>query len=61
MLERDLDRPVVDETDPRGLYSFALTRGMKTKDQFFEEMYKEVGLLVSSGKRDVGMLIVRPR
>jgi uncharacterized protein (TIGR03435 family) len=60
-LERELDRPVIDESRLQGHYSIEVNRGMKTKGQFFEQLQNELGLLVSSGERDVTMLVVRRR
>jgi uncharacterized protein (TIGR03435 family) len=60
-LERELDRPVMDESQLQGRYSIEVQRGLKTKDQFIEQMRNELGLLVSSGERDVEMLVVRRR
>jgi uncharacterized protein (TIGR03435 family) len=60
-LEESLDRFVVDESQLQGNYDIELKREMMTRDQFFERMRKELGLLVSPGEREVTMLIVRPK
>ena len=60
-LERELDCPVIDESQLQGRYSIEVQRGLKTKDQYFEQLRNELGLLVSSGERDVEMLVVRRR
>ncbi|MGI4757392.1 MAG: TIGR03435 family protein [Janthinobacterium lividum] len=61
MLEGDLDRPVIDETQLQGCYSVEVRREDKTRDQFFEQLRNELGLLVSSAERDVSLLVVRRR
>ncbi|WP_158821069.1 TIGR03435 family protein [Granulicella sp. S156] len=58
-LEQSLDRPVVDESQLQGRYSFELRREKLSRDQFFERIQKELGLLVSPGEREVAMLIVQ--
>lgn len=59
-LEDGLDRPIVDETHLTGRYDFEVNRGDHTKDEFFEMLADQLGLLVTPGVRNVRVVVVQP-
>ncbi len=59
VLEKGLDRKVVDETHLTGHYDFNVVRGDRTRDGFFDMLREQLGLAFTSEKRDVPMLVVR--
>lgn len=61
LLERGLDRPVIDETQLPGRYAIRMhTEAVDTRD-FARALCDKLGLTMTSDQRDVPMLIVRPR
>jgi uncharacterized protein (TIGR03435 family) len=60
-LEADLDRKMIDETHLTGYDNFELKRGNRTRDEFFELMREQLGLVVTPAQRDVPMLVVRSK
>ena len=59
VLEKGLDRKVVDETHLTGLYDFNVVRGDRTRDEFFDLLREQFGLSLTAEHRDVPMLVVR--
>jgi uncharacterized protein (TIGR03435 family) len=60
-LEQPLDRLVIDETQLRGRYSFAVRdEGIHTTDEFLRRLHDQLGLVLAPGRRNVVMLVVRP-
>ena len=59
VLEKGLDRKVVDETHLTGHYDFNVVRGDRTRDGFFDMLREQLGLALTPEKRDVPMLVVR--
>jgi uncharacterized protein (TIGR03435 family) len=58
-LEQGLDRPVVDETHLAGAYDFEVNRGDRTKEEFFQVLADQLGLVVTPGVRNVSVVVVR--
>jgi uncharacterized protein (TIGR03435 family) len=59
VLEKGLDRKVVDETHLTGHYDFNVVRGDRTRDEFFDMLREQLGLALTPEQRDVPMLVVR--
>ena len=59
VLEKGLDRKVVDETHLTGHYDFNVVRGDRTRDGFFDMLREQLGLAFAAEKRNVPMLVVR--
>lgn len=59
VLEKGLDRKVVDETHLTGHYDFNVVRGDRTRDGFFDMLREQLGLAFTAEKRNVPMLVVR--
>jgi uncharacterized protein (TIGR03435 family) len=59
VLEKGLDRKVVDETHLTGHYDFNVVRGDRTRDGFFDMLREQLGLAFTPEQRDVPMLVVR--
>jgi uncharacterized protein (TIGR03435 family) len=59
VLEKGLDRKVVDETQLTGHYDFNVVRGDRTRDEFFDMLREQLGLALTPEQRDVPMLVVR--
>jgi uncharacterized protein (TIGR03435 family) len=59
VLEKGLDRKVVDETHLTGHYDFNVVRGDRTRDEFFDVLREQLGLAFTPEQRDVSMLVVR--
>jgi uncharacterized protein (TIGR03435 family) len=61
VLEKGLDRKVVDETHLTGHYDFNVVRGDRTRDGFFDMLREQLGLAFTAEKRNVPMLVVRSK
>jgi uncharacterized protein (TIGR03435 family) len=61
MLEKGLDRKVVDETHLTGHYDFNVVRGDRTRDGFFDMLREQLGLAFTPERRDLPMLVVRSK
>ena len=59
-LEDGLDRPVIDETNLTGRYDFQVARADSTREQFFQQLHDQFGLIVTPSQRNVTLLAVRP-
>jgi uncharacterized protein (TIGR03435 family) len=59
-LEMGLDRLVVDETNLKGRYDVEV-QGAGSTQQFISLLRDQLGLMMAPGRRDVRMLIVRPK
>jgi uncharacterized protein (TIGR03435 family) len=61
MLEKGLDRKVVDETHLTGHYDFNVVKGDRTRDGFFDMLREQLGLAFTPERRDLPMLVVRSK
>ena len=59
-LEGGLDRPVIDETNLTGRYDFQVARADSTREQFFQQLHDQLGLIITPSQRNVTLLAVRP-
>jgi uncharacterized protein (TIGR03435 family) len=59
MLERTLDRLVVDETGLEGGYDFQVVNTGNSNEAFFQALRGGLGLVAKPDQREVAMLIVR--
>jgi uncharacterized protein (TIGR03435 family) len=59
-LETGLDRPVIDETDLKGVYDLKVSSASSTED-FFAKLRDQLGLVLTPARRDVRMFAVRPK
>jgi uncharacterized protein (TIGR03435 family) len=59
MLERGLDRLVVDEAGLAGIYEFHAVNKGNNNEAFFQALRDGLGLVATPDKREVAMLIVR--
>jgi uncharacterized protein (TIGR03435 family) len=65
-LEMNLDRPVVDETELKGRFDFAMKenpdpRAMNNKNDFLERLREQLHLAIASAQRQVEVLAFYPR
>jgi uncharacterized protein (TIGR03435 family) len=60
LLEQGLDRLVVDETGLGGRYDIRLEEGSTSTAELLERLRSDLGLVLTPGRRDVTMLVVRP-
>jgi uncharacterized protein (TIGR03435 family) len=61
VLEEALDRLFVDETHLEGRYDFEVRSDGQTTEDFLQALRDQLGLVVTPGRRDVSMLVVRRR
>ena len=60
-LERQLDRPVVDETRLPGEFSFQLDAGHDPQNDFLKRLHDQLHLDVAAAERRVTVIAVKPR
>ena len=60
LLEQGLDRVVVNETALTGRYDIQLNETQTSTSEFLERLRTELGFVLTPGRRDVTMLVVRP-
>ena len=58
-MEEGLSRPVVDETHLPGRYDFEVDQGDHTQDEFFAMLAAQLGLVVTTGVRNLSVVVVR--
>jgi uncharacterized protein (TIGR03435 family) len=58
-LEQGLDRPVVDETGLGGRYDIEVLGGHTSTSEFLQRLRTQLGLHLTSARRDVTMLVLR--
>lgn len=58
-LEDGLHRPVVDETGLTGIYDFKVKGEARTTEEFLGMLRDQLGLVVTPGRRSIGVLAVR--
>jgi uncharacterized protein (TIGR03435 family) len=61
VLEEKLDRPVMNETNLEGEFSFRVEAGRSAKNDFLDRLRDESGLVITPAKRTVEMLVFTPR
>jgi len=59
-LDRFLDRPVVNETNLQGEFTFRLDEGTAGKNDFLARLRDELGLAVEPERRNVDVLVFNP-
>ena len=59
VLEKGLDRPVIDETNLTGRYDLEIPAGDRTREQFFQLLRDRFGLVVTPSQRNITMIAVR--
>jgi uncharacterized protein (TIGR03435 family) len=59
LLEKPLDRLVIDETQLKGRYGFEV-HDAHTTDEFLQKLREQIGLVLTPDRRNVTMLVVRP-
>jgi uncharacterized protein (TIGR03435 family) len=59
--ERQLDRPVVNETNLQGEFQFEAKSSDGDKNDFLQHLHDQLGLTITPGQRNVEMLIFSPR
>ncbi len=59
-LEDGLHRPVIDETGLDGYYDFKLAGETHSTDEFLSMLHEQLGLVVTSARRSIAMIDVRP-
>ena len=60
-LERQLDRPVVNETNLEGEFEFHVEASRNAKNDFLDRLRQELGLAITPAKRPVETLVFTPR
>jgi uncharacterized protein (TIGR03435 family) len=60
-LERDLDRPVVNETNLKGRFAFRVKVPDDGKTNFLDALRDQLGLTVTTEQRNVDILVFNPR
>jgi uncharacterized protein (TIGR03435 family) len=61
MLERALDRPVVNETSLEGEFKFRVENSDGAENDFLERLRDQLGLVITPSQRNVEMLLFEPR
>jgi uncharacterized protein (TIGR03435 family) len=61
MLERFLDRPVVNETNLQGQFEFRVAANPTENGDFLSRLRNELGLAIEPAKRNVELLVFSPR
>jgi len=59
-LEDGLHRPVIDETGLDGYYDFKLAGEAHSTDEFLRMLREQLGLVVTSARRSIAMIVARP-
>jgi uncharacterized protein (TIGR03435 family) len=60
-LERDLDRPVVNETNLQGEFAFDVRASHTATNDFLERLRDQLGLVITPAERNVEVLVFNPR
>jgi uncharacterized protein (TIGR03435 family) len=60
VLEKGLNRPVIDETGLKGRYDFEVRGDIHTTDEFLQALRERLGLVLTPKRQKVKMLAVRP-
>jgi uncharacterized protein (TIGR03435 family) len=60
-LEQQVDRPVVNETNLHGEFTFDVESGAGPVNDFLERLHDQTGLLITPAQRDLEVLVFRPR
>jgi uncharacterized protein (TIGR03435 family) len=60
-IERALDRPVVNETNLAGVYTFDIKAGETSENNFLERLRDQLSLNIIPGERRVQVVAVKPR
>jgi len=60
-LERQIDRPVVNETHLQGNFHFDVRSNPNAQNDFLERLRDQSGLVITPAQRDVEMLVFTPR
>ena len=60
MLEKMVDRKIIDETHLTGHYDFELPKEDNAHDLLLDRLHEELGLVLTPERRTVSMLVVRP-
>lgn len=60
-LERQIDRPVVNETHLQGNFHFDVRSNPNAQNDFLDRLRDQSGLVITPAQRDVEMLVFKPR
>jgi uncharacterized protein (TIGR03435 family) len=61
VLERQLDRPVVNETNLVGEFAFDIKASQTAKNDFLGRLHDQLGLVIALAQRNVEILVFNPR
>jgi uncharacterized protein (TIGR03435 family) len=61
MLEAELDRPVVNETNLEGKFKFRVENSKESENDFLERLRDQLGLVITPTQRNVETLVFEPR
>jgi uncharacterized protein (TIGR03435 family) len=61
LLERILDRPIVNETNLKGEFEFHVEPSQAEKSNFLDRLRDELGLVIAPAQRNIEILVFDPR